>query len=249
MLKLICVKRRALIFLLFFVVSTATSAGTLNIFATNYPPFNIKSAPSQPGFDVEVSIAAFAAVGIDIEVKFQPWARIMRDVKSGVATAAVTCSKVKERLSFADLSEQISSTRMAVITHRNYSGAPLSVVDDLRNKKVIAVNGFATQKELVKNGIKHSSVNSIEDALAVLLRRNQDVFYIGWESAAYVAQQMGILDKLNFAGVASVDDHPFYLCFSKKWPASKKLLKTFNKGLKIIQENGTFQNIHARYGL
>ncbi len=249
MLKLTGVKRRVLIFLLFFAVNTATSAGTLNIYATNYPPFNIKSTPSQPGFDVEVSIAAFAAVGVDIEVKFQPWARIMRDVKSGVATAAVTCSKVKERFSFADLSDQISSTRMAMITHRDYSGAPLSVVDDLHNRKVIAINGYSTQKELIKKGIKHSSVNRIEDALAVLLRRNQDVFYIGWESAAYVAQQMGILDELDFAGIAGVDEHRFYLCFSKKWPASKKLLKTFNNGLKIIQENGIFQSIHARYGL
>ena len=233
----------------FFSFCSFSNASDLTLLATNYPPFDISENNQQPGFDVEVAKAAYEAVGIEAEVKFSPWSRIMRDIKTGEAVAAVTCSGVAERRDFVYISDAISSTRVAMVTRRDYLGNKPREIEDMRNMKVITINGYATQKELIENHIPHLSVNRVKDALNVLIRRDQDVFYIGREAAQYTAKQLGVLEKLTFNIVKSGSEHPFYLCFSKKWPNSKSLVILFNKGLKIITANGDLAKIHSRYGL
>ncbi len=238
-----------LILSLLLPLSLGSNAAELKLFATNYPPFDIANNPQQPGFDVEVAVAAFAASGISVTVDFHPWARIMRDVKSGKATAAVTCSDVADRNEFVHLSDAISTTRVAMITRRDHRGPVPTVVEDMRNKKVITINGYATQKELIEKNIQHLSVNRVKDAFNVLLHRDQDIFYVGWESAAYTAKQLDITELLTFSAVSNIEAHPFYLCFSKAWPESESLVKTFNSGLASIKTNGELKKIYVKYGL
>ena len=97
-------------------VTNGTAKDALIFYAVNYPPYDIEKHPSgMKGFDVEVVEAAFASVGVNIEVKFRPWKRIMSEVETGKATGAVTCSDVPARRSWVYLSDKLSVTRLAIV--------------------------------------------------------------------------------------------------------------------------------------
>lgn len=227
-----------------------TSAGeALKFYAVNYPPYDIATHPAgKRGFDVEVVEAAFAAVNRNIQVKFRPWKRIMSEVQSGKATGAVTCSNVRSRNGWVHLSDELSVTRLAIVVPKSLDTNGIKRVDDLRRYSTVAVNGYASEKELTSLGIDHAKTNTIESALKMLNYRDGiQAFYGGWESTEFVASKMGFQDNLTFLPDTSKFPHPFYVCFSKKWPGIKSIITQFNMGLKTLRSTGQYQSIHSKY--
>lgn len=225
------------------------SGEPLILYATHYPPFNIEAENGPRGFDVEVVEAAFSAVGVDARVEFLPWKRIMRDVKAGQAAGAVSCRMTATRKEFALFSDPISFVRLAMISRRDKKELVLQEIEDMRDRKVIVVDGWATQKDLQEKGIAHTAVTGVEQGLHFLMRSNQDVFYTGWEAGAYSANTLEYLPKLKFAAVGDRESFPNYLCLSKQWPDYKNLTDQFNLGLAKIRHEGIIKAIYARYGL
>ncbi len=238
--------------LILFVTSllaVSVKASELKIFASHYPPFDIADNPLTPGFDVEVTEAAFAASDIDVNVEFRPWARIMRDVQAGTATAAVTCSVNAERRKQLYYSDEISSSQVGLISLKTLDTGAIRSLDDLRNYRVVSVNGYATQTELINRNINTLNVNRMDEAINLIARQRQDIFYIGREAALFIANQLGLAQKIKFTPLAEKPTLKLYVCFSKQWPGVQQLISKFNQGLQRIRTNGVFQEIHARYGL
>ncbi|WP_261841781.1 substrate-binding periplasmic protein [Aliamphritea ceti] len=229
--------------------SSLLAASDLKIFASHYPPFNIADNPLTPGFDVEVTEAAFAASGVNVNVDFRPWARIMRDVQSGNATAAVTCSENAERRKQLNYSDQISSSQIGLLSHTELDTSKINSLEDLRDYRVVSVNGYATQTELINKSIKTLNVNRMDEALNLIARQRQDIFYVGREAALFIANQLGLAQDIKFTPLPEKPILKLYVCFSKQWPDSLQLISLFNQGLQRIRNNGVMQEIHARYGL
>ncbi|MBL4739661.1 MAG: transporter substrate-binding domain-containing protein [Sneathiella sp.] len=231
------------------LVTNGSAKDALIFFAVNYPPYDIENDSSgKRGFDVEVVEAAFASVGINTEVQFRPWKRIMSEVESGKATGAVTCSDVQARRSWVYLSDKLSVTRLAIVVGKSNEPKNILTVNDLKQLNTVAVNGYASEKELTKLGIEHVKTNTIESALKMVTYRDSiHAFYGGWESTQFVASTMGIQEKLTFLPDTSKTPHPFYVCFSQKWPNVKTIIEQFNKGLNKIRQEGLYETIHTRY--
>ncbi len=229
--------------------SFVLAASDLKIFASHYPPFNIADNKLTPGFDVEVTEAAFAASGIEIDIDFRPWARIIRDVQSGKATAAVTCSENAERRKQLNYSNQISSSQIGLISHTELDTSKINSLEDLRDYRVVSVNGYATQTELINKNIETLNVNRMDEALNLIARQRQDIFYVGREAALFIANQLGLAQHIKFTPLSEKPILKLYVCFSKKWPDSQQLIALFNQGLQRIRNNGVLQEIHTRYGL
>ena len=179
--------------LILFVTSlfaSSAKASELKVFASHYPPFNIADNKLTPGFDVEVTEAAFAASGIKVNVDFRPWARIMRDVQAGTATAAVTCSANAERRKRLYYSDEISSSQVGLISLKTLDTSAIKSLEDLRNYRVVSVNGYASQAELIDKNINTLNVNRMDEAINLIARQRQDIFYIGREAALFVANQL-----------------------------------------------------------
>ncbi len=229
--------------------TSALAAADMKLFASHYPPFNIADNPQAPGFDVEVTEAAFAASGIKVHVNFQPWARIMRDVQAGNATAAVTCSSNPERRKQLYYSDQISSSQIGIFSHKSLDTSQIQSLEDLRNYRVVSVNGYGTQTELLNRNIKTLNVNRMEEAINLIARQRQDIFYIGREATLFIANQLGLAQDIKFTPLKEKSTLKLYVCFSKQWPGVQQLIQLFNQGLQRIRTNGVLQEIHARYGL
>jgi polar amino acid transport system substrate-binding protein len=114
---------------------------------------------------------------------------------------------------------------------------------------VVIVSGYSQQSMLESRGIKYTAASSLTQGLNLVQHRDQDVFFSGWEGAAYEAKGLGYLDKLIFTRPTTVTVKDFHVCFSKKYAESDKWRLLLNKGLEKIRIQGQMTSIKQKYGI
>ncbi|MBW2005175.1 MAG: amino acid ABC transporter substrate-binding protein [Deltaproteobacteria bacterium] len=229
--------------LLMFTQSEASE--TVRLVACNFPPYEFEHPDGElRGFDVEVVEEAFQREGITAVFEFYPWARALKMAKDGEVTAVVSCTDTQKRRAFLIMSDIISSSRRVFLVRKDYKGPLLTSFDDLRGLKVGAVKGYISSVSLTKHGIKHDISISDTAALKKLADSRIDVFYTALETIQYLSLNLGMKDSFKWFVYFKKNYH---LCFSKKWPDVEKLVSRFNKGLKSIKEDGTYDRIHNKY--
>lgn len=227
------------------VVPNVVTAETLTMYAVNFPPYEIdQPTGGLKGHDVEVFEESFKRVGIDANVEFMPWKRIIAMSKKGRIPGTITCSKNKERERFMHYSDEISLSTWSFIVKANYKGKMLNTLDDARGLKVVAVSGYASAKDLDIAGVVYEASDTDESAMQVLMKRGFDAHYNSKQFIQYLSAKMGYANDVIYF---PIKEKKYYVCFAKKWEGSKRLKDKFNEGLKLIKEDGTYDAIHAKY--
>jgi len=218
---------------------------TVRIAACDFPPYEFEHpVGDKRGFDVEVVEEAFRREGVTAVFEFYPWARALKMTKDGEVTAVLSCIDTQKRRAFLNISEPISFSTIVFLVRKEYKGPPLTSFENLRGLKVGAVKGYASSDSLIKQGIKLDlSVNDTA-ALKKLASGRIDVFNTQLEVIQYLSLSLGMRDRFKWFVQLKMNYH---LGFSKKWPDVEKLVSRFNKGLKSIKEDGTYDRIHNKY--
>ncbi|WP_286238769.1 substrate-binding periplasmic protein [Neptuniibacter halophilus] len=241
--------RITLIFCL-LVCSTLLRAESdkVELYTVNYPPYTIiDEAGNISGIDVEVTKAAFAAVGIDAIIKTEPWKRIYKNVTHGRVAGVLSCSRRPDREAIILFSDPTSEATQVAIAATETDLSELQVFADLKKFSVTSVEGWGIEKELTRAGIEHTTTPDPEGSLRAVVFRDLDIYYSGRLTTLYLARQMGLADKIKVKTFTDKQSTDFHLCLSKQFPGSESLRETFNRGLKMIRENGQFQSIYDRY--
>jgi len=217
----------------------------LRILAIHYPPYEF-NPPSHglKGFDVEVVETIFQRMGSPVKVDFLPWVRSVEITYAGKAMALLTCSREKSRDAHILYSDAISAGTFGYFLRKNFQDPNFESIEALRGQKIAVVRGYTTQFVLESYNIDHTQVRTDEIALNILVGKRVDFYYSGKESNVYIANQLGLSDKIKFHPLKSKS---FHLCFSKKWPKSKELLTRFNDGLAQLKADGSYKQIHDKY--
>lgn len=252
-------------FLLLMALSPCSFGGSLTLYAEHYPPYTIDAnkegaltpltMPSpdtkgkHAGLDIELIRHAYAAMGVDINFKFSPWKRVMRNVEMGSVLGGISCRKTKPRAVFSNFSTPVSQSRLAFITRSNYEGKPLQDIDALSSLNVVIVSGYSQQSMLESRSVKYTSASSVTQALNLVRHRDQDVFFSGWEGAAYEAKRLGYIKELEFTGLMAGAVKTYHVCFSKKFAESDKWRIVLNEGLEKISNDGLMTAIKKKYGI
>ena len=241
---------RKLAFLILFIsgllmLTQSEASETVRLVACNFPPYEFEHPVGElRGFDVEVIEEAFQREGITAVFEFYPWARALKMTKDGEATAVFSCIDTQKRRAFLIVSEPISFSTRVFLVRKDYKGPPLTSFDDLSELKVGAVKGYISSVSLTKHGIKHYVSINDTAALKKLADGRIDVFNTTLELIKYLSVNLGMKDSFKWFVHFKRNYH---LAFSKKWPDVEKLVSRFNKGLKSIKEDGTYDRIHNKY--
>ena len=177
------------------------------------------------------------AISIFWIFEFYPWARTLEMAKDGEVAAMLSCADTQKRREILIMSEPISSSTRVFLVRKDYKGPPLISFDDLRGLKVGAVKGYTSSDDLARHGIKHNISINDTAALKKLAKGRIDVFNTQLEMSQYLSQNLDMRDRFKWFVHFKKNYH---LCFSKKWPDVEKLVSRFNKGLKSIKEDGTY---------
>ncbi|WP_415891664.1 transporter substrate-binding domain-containing protein [Neptuniibacter sp. PT8_73] len=226
----------------------AIAKQTIQLYSVDYPPYTIiddKGVIS--GIDVEVTQAAFAAVGINADIQTAPWKRILKSIRHGRMAGTVTCSKRAGRDQFILFSDVLSEANQSAVMRLERSDDDIVSFDDLGKVEVSVVDGWGIQKELQQAGIAHSIVPDVDSGIRSLVYRNVDVFYNAGLVTNYRARQLGLQDKIKIKRLKGKQSTQYHLCLSKAYPNAEVLLEKFNEGLRLIKSNGQYQVIYDRY--
>lgn len=234
--------------LVMLMLSSGSIAAPVELFAVNYPPYMMVTEDGPvSGIDVEVTVAAFRAVGVPVKISTAPWKRVLKNMEHGRVAGALSCSRRPEREPFIHFSDPVSEANQVMISHKSTRLPETVELPDLTRFSVVAVEGWAIQKELVKAGIPHTAVPDIASGINAVVFRNIDIFYNGELTTLHQAQQMDLQDQIRSQRFTNKPSTPFHLCLSKGYPDSAELLEQFNRGLQLIKASGEYQQIYDRY--
>jgi len=183
--------------------------------------------------------------GIDVKYKYFPWKRAYETTAKGVsAIGTLLWFKNSEREKVFYFSDPVLVDK-EVFFHLKGLNFKWKNFSDLRKYKVGASRGYAHVTILQNAKVKIDIANNDETNFKKLLRGRIDIFPCSLLTGYYIINK-----NYNRAKAAlftndskALDQGDMFVMFSRKNPESKKILKIFNKGLKIIKKNGVYDNI------
>jgi len=233
--------------MLFLHIPDATAQSNRNVTfsCVNFPPFQIeKPKDGLPGFSIEFLRAAFAKSETNIEFKYYPWKRALKNVMKGSVDGLCGCSYRPEREEKLLYSDPLGELSSVVFYNKTSKPAQSESLESLSGRAVGVVRGYNLQKELISHNIKPYLVNDEKMGINMLIRNRIDFFYsfkapgqfaLAKNPGKNVIRYFVLKTSLNFA------------CISKSIPKSSEIVDKLNKGLAAIKADGTYDRILDKY--
>ena len=217
---------------------TILTLGTLN-----WEPY-VGEKLENDGFISEIVRESFRRAGIQIKIRYMPWARVIKELEKGSIDAAYPAYFSKERSKKFGVSKPFASSRLGFYKKKNIE-VPYKKLEDLKSYRIGVVRGYLNSKEFDDaKYLKKDAVNSDLANLRKLLKGRLDLVVIDESTSKFLIKTNfpAKLNELEFLE-PPLEEKPLYLLFSKKHSNFQKLLAGFNHGLNIIVKDGTRNKI------
>ncbi len=241
---------RTLFCLSLLIVSNQSAAESITIASGEHPPFTSQYRDDE-GLINAIVKASFAAVETEVSFRYLPWQRALNSSRVGSYVATSYWAIKSERQEHFFHSEPLWYGG-SVLVSLNSTGEFTSLAS-LKGKVVGAVRGYTYTEDFWLNGDKGlyeiEEVNSDLQNLKKLFAKRIDAFLIDRVAATtlinrYLSPQQRAVLCISNNDVMSSSVH---LLISRKTEGAAKLLKSFNRGLATIVNNGQYQQIADRY--
>ncbi|MBB1487519.1 substrate-binding periplasmic protein [Oceanospirillum sediminis] len=213
-----------------------------------FPPYKIESKnKKQPhsGIDLEVIQAAFSVAGREVDFNFYPWKRTVKMAERGQTDALCGCAYRPERGKSFIYSDMLGLHSQGIFINEESDFHTVEQLDDLRGRSIAAVRGYAVHKELQdKKDIRAVEANDDTQLLRLLLANRVDAIYSYRDIILY---RMAMNSETRHIRYYELNSQPYYLCFSRNRPDIEDIVQDFNKGLRTIRFNGTYNRIWESY--
>jgi len=245
--------RRLVFFMIFILVFCphldAAEYKVLKSASDPWPPFIDPQNPKE-GLSLEVARAAYNTQGYDVKHDYQPWARAMKDLKAGKIDIIVNTWMTEERKAFLMYSDHYTVNEVKFIKLKNdnfeYNG-----MKSLTGKNVGIIRGYGYGDEFTNatNFKKQEVSNLLINVNKLIAGRINLTLEDEIVARVIIAQKDSqLLEKISFTE-NSLSKKYMYITSGLANPNHKKYIEAFNKGLKIIKENGTYDQIMKSYGI
>ena len=239
----------AILSLILTCLTTATSyAREISVETLDWPPQVGPNIPEQ-GLNTALVRAAFEAVGHSIKVTFVPWSRALKNVLEGRADVVISAYYTKQRDNDYYMSDVINYVDVGLIARPGLDLVSYKSLKELRPYSIGVVRGYANAEEfdaadyLDKHQVSTPTLN-----IRKLYRGRIDLAAMSFDRFRFEAEKEGFC-----TGRVTFVDPPLhreglYVMASRAVPYGKQIAEDFNRGLKIIRANGTFDKIVNRLG-
>lgn len=201
------------------------------------------------GWVAEVVRAAFKRSGVDIDIAFKPWARVVYEAKNGTSDGYFPEYYSDELKKNFVLSDPFPGGPLGFFKRK---GDPITFTDlkSLTPYKIGVVRGYVNTADfdsatfLKKDEAKDDLTN-----IKKLLAKRIDLMVADQYVGLYLLEQ-NMPDKMGQIEFISppLEEKDLYVCISKKTNDYQTKIEKFNAGLKQIQADGTFNAIMKKHG-
>lgn len=238
--------RALVLFLIIFFSASVLPAGEppVLLVSNDYPPY-VNTSKKNRGFLTDVIVAAFDAVGVPSEIEFRPWRRCALMVENGSAFGAFPYGVTEARKKYAWFSDELWKCHNVFFYLKGRFGDYDYVgLEDLRGRVIGGTSGNYYEDTFEDAGLTVDYAPSEVSGVRKLWDYRVEFFaedeLVGWSLISSLFENQ----KFLFASTSTPwNVNPQTLMVSKKYPGSKELLQRFNRGLKTIRENGTYDRI------
>lgn len=232
---------------LFSLLSLNTSAEKLVFVTADWPPYVFTEAGKLTGIHVEIVREASQRLGLEVEIESVPWARAVKQVKEGHATAIFSPKKNTEREVFLYFPTEPLGIEKNVIVTQQQSATALSSLEELKDKVIGVVRGYAYSQIFDDNQTLKKDVAKNDIQMLKKLEKKRADLAAGEESALrYIRKQLN-LQEIKTIYVLS--ELPTYIAFSKSALGEKgeAFAEQFGQMLRQLKKEGFVQEIEQKY--
>ncbi len=198
------------------------------------------------GYSWDVLKESFLTMGYSIEYEIVPWPRALKLLVHGQTDLLFPISKSDKRLRSFNYSKESINTVNYVIYFPKNSSIKWEGYKSLNETTIGIKRGYhyGEKWHAFKNVAKYE-IGNISDGFQMLDNGHIDGF-IGYENSwDYVLRQKGW--ELKFRKTPIVDSNLEYVVSMKGVEKNNKLLEVYDKGKRILIENGRLQEIKRRW--
>ena len=219
------------------------AAGGKLIMATNaeFPPYEYHDGDAVVGIDAEIAKAIADELGMELEIEDIAFDSIIPEIVSGKADMGLAGMTVTEdRMQSVDFSDTYAKASQKIIVTED---SEIASPDDLKGVIVgvqLGTTGDIYVSDLEADGTTVERYNKGFEAVQALSQGKIDAVVIDGEPAkTFVAETEGlkILDE-------SFTDEEYAIAVKK---GNTELLEKINGALKTLKDNGTLDEIVAKY--
>lgn len=219
------------------------AAGGRLIMATNaeFPPYEYHDGDAVVGIDAEIAKAIADDLGMELEIEDIAFDSIIPEIVSGKADMGLAGMTVTEdRMQSVDFSNTYAKASQKIIVTED---SEIASPDDLKGVIVgvqLGTTGDIYVSDLEADGTTVERYNKGFEAVQALSQGKIDAVVIDGEPAkTFVAETQGlkILDE-------SFTDEEYAIAVKK---GNTELLEKINGALKTLKDNGTLDEIVAKY--
>ena len=219
------------------------AAGGKLVMATNaeFPPYEFHDGDSIVGIDAEIAKAIADELGMELEIEDIAFDSIIPEIVSGKADMGLAGMTVTEdRMQSVDFSDTYAKASQKIIVTED---SEIASPDDLKGVIVgvqLGTTGDIYVSDLEADGTTVERYNKGVEAVQALSQGKIDAVVIDGEPAkTFVAETEGlkILEE-------SFTDEEYAIAVKK---GNTELLEKINGALKTLKDNGTLDEIVAKY--
>lgn len=224
------------------LTSGLASAETLNVLAASIEPYAIETG-SRPGVAVEVLTDIAKRAGMEVDIKYEPWARAQTDTRSGKGLAILPLTRTPDRE--AEYSWVVPLLSDPVYLQAISKDVNISTLGAARNSTVCVLRGSAQIDILKQAGLPKIEEVTDENTCAKMLQSGHvDAWYSRGMVASLAYAKNGGDTKALLHG-AETETPPMYLGGSPDF--SKETAARLNKALEAMKADGSYDRILASY--
>jgi len=237
---------------MFLIIAFATGGickenRIITVGSMNWEPFFGESLP-EGGFFTEITRTAFQRVGYDLIVEFHPWKRSLEMAKRGRFHGLLGAYYNEERTHYFIYPDSIYDNE-EVFFCRKDAQISFTSFEELSKYRIGVLRGSAIIETLKKANLQLDEVTDDEMNLKKLVANRIDLFPVGKVFMLNLIQTKHP-DLKNAVKTLKppVANQKMYCTISKKIPDHEKIAADFNRGLKMIKNDGTFEKILKKHG-
>lgn len=245
-------KYAILIVILALSLETSVSAQeTIHIAAGEWPPY-VSSKSKHKGIFSHIVTKAFGLEDVKVDIEFMPWPRILQQVRYGEKDGGIAWFYTPERAKYALYSDPVVYGRY-VFFHLKSFHFDWQSVDDLAGTTIglILDSYYGEELELAEKAGKikveyvHDIALNYQKILAGHIQLTVEDVTVGYDI---------IRNSFSPEEIQLFTHHPkpiitksLHLILSKRIERNKRMLSSFNKGLKKLKLSGKYDKFFEEF--
>jgi len=211
----------------------------------DYPPYCFVNENGEAdGFSVELFRAAANEMGMKVDFKTGSWNKLKYDLEGGKLDALPLVGRTAEREDMYDFTFPYLTMHGAIVVRNNQED--IQSLNDLQGKEVAVMKGDNAEEFLRRINLNTEIIQrtTFKRALVELSEGKHDAVVIQRLLALQLIRE-NRLTNLKVVGRPS-ELYQQSFCFAVD-EGNEELLSLLNEGLSIVNTNGTFRKLHAKW--